>query len=181
MTKPRLRTWAKAVRAKLPMADLSRRMVPHLAEFLRARARQHILIYSAFGSEPDPGLLPRVYPATYYLPRTQDDGLSLHPLPCPLVQHPYGFLEPAPEAAEASPAVLDAVVVPGLCFDQAGYRLGYGKGYYDRFLGGLPPTVLTVGLVPAALIVERLPRDPWDTPVQYLATEGGVRRTPYTP
>jgi 5-formyltetrahydrofolate cyclo-ligase len=177
MTKPELRTWAKAQRAKLPMAELSQQMVRSLAEFLQARAPRHVLIYNAFGDEPDPGLLPEVYAATFYLPRTQGDTLSLHPLPCPLVRHPYGFLEPAPQAAEASPDLLDAVVVPGLCFDQEGYRLGYGKGYYDRFLGGLPSSILTVGFVPDALVVGRLPRDPWDVPVQYLATETGVRRT----
>lgn len=157
------------------MAELSRRIVQQLAEFLRARAPRHILVYSAFGDEPDPGSLPELYPATYYLPRTQGDHLSIHPLPCPLIRHPYGFLEPAPEAAEAGLEALDAVIVPGLCFDREGYRIGYGKGYYDRFLGGLPLSVLTVGFVPSALVVERLPRAPWDVRVQYLATETGVR------
>jgi 5-formyltetrahydrofolate cyclo-ligase len=177
MTKPFLRTWAKATRSKLPIAELSRQIVQHLAEFIWARGPRHILIYSAFGDEPDPGMLCEVYAATYYLPRTQGDRLSIHPLPCPLVQHPYGFLEPGEQAPTASPEVLEAVVVPGLCFDRAGYRLGYGKGYYDRFLGALPSSVLTIGFVPAALIVEHLPRDPWDVRVGYLATESGVKRT----
>ncbi|PZA06532.1 MULTISPECIES: 5-formyltetrahydrofolate cyclo-ligase [unclassified Meiothermus] len=180
MTKPFFRNWAKATRSKLPINELSQQMVQQLAEFLRARALRHILIYSAFGHEPDPGRLPEVYPATYYLPRIQGYRLSLHPLPCPLVRHPYGFLEPEEQAPTASPEVLEAVVVPGLCFDRAGYRLGYGKGYYDRFLGALPSSVLTVGFVPAALIVERLPRDPWDVRVGYLATENGVQPTAQT-
>jgi 5-formyltetrahydrofolate cyclo-ligase len=66
------------------------------------------------------------------------------------------------------------VVVPGLAFDRAGHRLGYGKGFYDRFLAQLNPKVIKVGLVPSQLIFEQLPKDPWDQPVDYLVSELGV-------
>mgnify|MGYP000703619399 CR=1 FL=1 len=65
-------------------------------------------------------------------------------------------------------------LVPGIAFDRAGFRLGYGKGYYDCFLAAQP--VRTVGLCFEALAFERLPRDGFDRPVCRLVTEAGDAR-----
>jgi len=69
--------------------------------------------------------------------------------------------------------VLEAVVLPGLAFDRRGHRLGYGQGFYDRFLLEAPHA-LRVGFVPQDLIVPELPTDPWDLPAHYLVSEQGV-------
>lgn len=173
--KTELRRWAKTLRAELDIARLSQQIGVHLAEFLRERGLGHVLLYSAFCNEIDLSALQEQYPASYYLPRVDGQGLQIHPLLGPLVRHRYGFLEPSPAAPTADPKVLQAVLVPGLAFDRQGHRLGYGQGFYDRFLGGLGLEVLTVGVAPEALVLERLPADPWDVPVQYLASETGVR------
>jgi 5-formyltetrahydrofolate cyclo-ligase len=171
MDKTELRRWAKTTRADLP--DDSAQVSAHLAEFLRKKSRQ-TLLYSAFGSEIDPSELFSLHPAQYYLPRIDREYLSVHLLPCEMVRHPYGFWEPAPSSQPVDPACLEAVLVPGLAFDARGHRLGYGQGYYDRFLGQLKPTTLTIGVVAEPLIIAELPTDLWDIPVQYLATEWGV-------
>ncbi len=175
MSKAELRRWAKEVRKNLPTGTLSQEVTQHLAGFLQEHRAQHILLYSAFGSELDPAPLQRLYPAAYYLPRARSYQLEVHPLPCRLVKHKYGFWEPAPETPKVALEVLDAVLVPGLAFDPWGHRLGYGQGFYDRFLAQLRPQTLTLGLVPEALVLPELPHDPWDVPVQFLATEQGVR------
>jgi len=175
MDKAERRRWAKEVRKNLPVGELSQAINRHLARFLQAHRARHILLYSAFGSELDPAELQSLYPATYYLPRARAQQLEVHPLPCKLVKHEFGFWEPAADSPRVVPDRLDAVVVPGLAFDPWGYRLGYGLGFYDRFLARLPPRTLTVGLVAEALLVPELPHDPWDVPVQFLATEQGVR------
>jgi 5-formyltetrahydrofolate cyclo-ligase len=72
------------------------------------------------------------------------------------------------------PATLDAVVVPGMAFDRQGGRLGRGAGVYDRFLARLPERTLRIGLIPSALLVERLPTEPHDIPMHAVATERGV-------
>lgn len=63
-------------------------------------------------------------------------------------------------------------VVPGIAFDKRGYRLGYGKGYYDRFLKNF--TFNSVGLCYNELMVENLPNDEFDVPVDYIVTQDKV-------
>lgn len=172
-SKAEWRRWAKKARSKLPIPELSPRMNAHLAALLAQHGARHVLLYSAFGHEPDPAGVMEAHPAHYYLPRTEGSELRIHPLPAPLVRHRYGFLEPSPTAPQAEPGVLEAVVLPGLAFDLRGYRLGYGQGFYDRFLPTVPQA-LRIGFVPQDLIVPALPNDPWDLPVDYLVSERGV-------
>lgn len=89
-----------------------------------------------------------------------------------LVPGAYGILEPAAGKYTAlDPAELDAVVVPGACFDLAGYRIGYGGGYYDRFLPRLRADCLTIGFGYDWQVVPELRPDPWDQPLSHLITD----------
>ncbi len=169
--KPALRRWARSVWRGLDRPLLSRKATLGLADFLRAQGVRHILLYHPLPHELDPRPLLELYPAQYYLPKVAGEGLTVHPYG-PLAPGPFGLLEPITEAVD--PGVLEAAVVPGLLFDRAGYRLGHGKGFYDRFLADLGPGVLTIGLIPEALVLPELPRDPWDQRVKYIATEKGV-------
>jgi len=92
-----------------------------------------------------------------------------------LVPGRMGVLEPA--AGEAmTPHVLDLMVLPGVGFDQDGHRLGYGRGFYDRYLGSLSRRPLLAGLGFEAQVVDRLPRDPHDVRLDLLVTEMHVWR-----
>ena len=84
----------------------------------------------------------------------------------------YGILEPdaACPTLKSLPETGCVCLVPGLAFDRAGYRLGYGGGYYDRFLQQ-HPQLIRVGYCPSMHIAETLPREETDCPVQYLITE----------
>lgn len=63
---------------------------------------------------------------------------------------------------------IDCILVPGLGFDKKHFRLGYGKGYYDRFLAAAGD-ILTIGVgFKEQLYEELLPIDPWDIPVKEL-------------
>ena len=66
------------------------------------------------------------------------------------------------------------MVVPALSFDRGGYRLGYGKGYYDRYLENR--SISTAGLIYSDFVSQKLPRGRYDLPVQFLVTEKGVLR-----
>ena len=65
-------------------------------------------------------------------------------------------------------------VVPGMAFDCDGYRLGYGKGYYDRFLSGYHG--VTAGICYSDCIRWKLPRGRFDRPVDILVTDKFFRK-----
>ncbi len=73
----------------------------------------------------------------------------------------YGISEP--EGEEFEKGKIDLAIVPGVAFDKEGYRLGYGKGYYDRYLKGLKAK--TIGICHKELLFDKLPRGEYDIPV----------------
>ena len=86
----------------------------------------------------------------------------------------YGILEPEySENSIITPTNNTLILVPGMAFDQMGYRLGYGKGYYDRYLGKHP--AVTAGLCFYECLSDSLPKGEFDLAVQFLATEQGVK------
>lgn len=88
----------------------------------------------------------------------------------------FGVLEPVPERCRlVTDYSRGLCVVPGLCFDAEGYRLGYGKGYYDRFLSAFRG--VTVGICYTACTQWRLPHGRYDRQIQLLITEKYIRRT----
>ncbi len=82
----------------------------------------------------------------------------------------FGTQVPLASQPELTPRVL---IVPLLAFDRAGYRLGYGGGYYDRTLARLRQSgaVLAVGVAYAAQEVSQVPRDGNDQAVDWIVTE----------
>lgn len=85
----------------------------------------------------------------------------------------FGVLEPLSDTRKPFTDFNNSLcVVPGLAFDVNGYRLGYGKGYYDRFLRNYTGT--TIGICYDDNIKERLPHGKYDVAVQMLITEKEV-------
>ncbi len=135
-----------------------------------------MLIYLAFGSEID------LSPLTgqekiFYVTRTweTDRNLTVHTLNRGLEPHPYGYMQPAATSSNVDPRMIDLALVPGLCFDDKGARLGYGRGYYDRLLPKLRNDIPLVGVTADALVIPKLPRDSFDVDMTHLVTEAGVK------
>ena len=87
-----------------------------------------------------------------------------------LVRHRYGMLEPNATCPIFPTEHLQLIVVPGIAFDCKGYRLGYGKGFYDRFLIKCPHAI-AIGLAYQIQLVEDTFPQAWDMPVQHIFTE----------
>jgi 5-formyltetrahydrofolate cyclo-ligase len=112
------------------------------------------------------------------MPRCRPDAYGEMDIACAacedeLVPGPFTLMEPdagkCPPVDECSP---DMALIPGVCFDRRGYRLGFGGGYYDRLLatdGMKRPLILGIGY--AFQLVESLPVQPWDMPVDIVCTE----------
>lgn len=85
----------------------------------------------------------------------------------------FGLFEPEPADHRLELPPPPAVcLVPGLAFTRAGHRLGYGGGYFDRFLEGFPGC--KIGLAYGVQVVESLPVEAHDIPVDLLVTEAGM-------
>lgn len=112
-----------------------------------------------------PRCIPDSNEMEFYIIKSPDD----------LCEGSYGLLEPIPERCEKVTDHSHGVcIVPGLSFDAEGYRLGYGKGYYDRFLKGFSGT--SVGLCYSSYVKFKLPRGEYDMSVDIIATERYLRR-----
>ncbi len=87
----------------------------------------------------------------------------------------YGLLEPPSHLPvyDCESKATAACIVPALVYDSKGYRLGYGKGYYDRYLSGF--TGSKVGMIYTDFIIDQLPRGRFDLNVDFLVTEKGLR------
>ncbi len=85
----------------------------------------------------------------------------------------YGVAEPGGNATIA-PEKLDVILVPGLVFDRDGGRIGYGAGYYDRFLK--KTTALKAALCYELQLVEKAATDSWDERMDCVVTEREVIR-----
>lgn len=85
----------------------------------------------------------------------------------------YGILEPNPAQCRKLTSFSDSIcVVPALAYDEAGYRLGFGKGYYDRFLSRFSGQ--SVGLVYESCFCKHLPHGAFDRRVETIVTESQV-------
>ncbi|MCI8623980.1 MAG: 5-formyltetrahydrofolate cyclo-ligase [Provencibacterium sp.] len=117
--------------------------------------------------------LPRCLPGTrlmdFYYIRSLED----------LEPGSYGLLEPKTDCEKLVRYENSICLVPALAYDRSGYRLGYGGGYYDRFLSGYTGT--RIGLIYSADIRRQLPHGRFDRPVQLIVSDRGffyIRKHP---
>lgn len=85
----------------------------------------------------------------------------------------FGLMEPIESTQNATDFSDSICILPGLAFDITGYRLGYGKGYYDRFLSRY--NGIRIGLNYSRCVVEKLPHSKYDVPVNYIITPKTVK------
>jgi len=89
-----------------------------------------------------------------------------------LVPGYYDIPEPDPtKTTQVDAGEIDAAVIPGSVFDIYGGRLGYGGGYYDRFLVNDAPQAKRIGFAFEMQVVEKVPVEPHDQPLDILITE----------
>lgn len=176
--KAELRRQMRALRAELPSPERLMKEAAIRARLLKLcvdRRLSRIGLFAPFRGEVD--LMPAVAARPdwlWYFPRIITD----HPPRLawgtePLEPGRHGILEPSFAQALMPPVQL--LLVPCLAFDQDGYRLGYGGGFYDALLERLPEEILTLAIAFGCQEVTELPREPRDLPVQGVLTESGLR------
>ena len=136
------------------------------------------MAYMAMPTEPDLGqvltealrlgkrlALPRCEPGCDLTAR-QVGGFS------DLIPGVFGIMEPDKTLPVIPPEEIDLILVPGMAFDRQGRRLGRGKGYYDRYLADYHGIAMGVSF--AGGLVDRVPAESHDQPVDAVATEDAV-------
>lgn len=84
----------------------------------------------------------------------------------------FNILEPkVNEEKRVNKNDIDLLIVPGVLFDKQGYRIGFGGGYYDRFL--VDYSNATLSMSSEENVINELPKDPYDMSVQHIVTENG--------
>lgn len=127
------------------------------------------------GREPDTGRLIRALTARgkrVGLPRMlpgRQMEVRLYEPDRPLVPASFGILEPLADAPLLARPDIDLALVPAVCYDRSGFRLGFGGGYYDRWLSGF--SGFTVGLCRDCVLQDRVPTEDHDCRVDLLLTE----------
>lgn len=108
----------------------------------------------------------------FLFPKVNDDGMNFYQAKTisDFKKGRFGIMEPSHDK-RLSPEVL---IVPALAIDKQGFRLGYGGGFYDRYISQNPECFLITAIYKNQWIQE-LPRDPWDRPVQAIITEEETR------
>lgn len=92
-----------------------------------------------------------------------------------LEQGYFGIEEPLPEkTVRCRKEAIDLLIVPGLVFMPSGYRIGFGGGFFDRFLKDFSKP--TLSMLHSNQLVESFPVEPHDVPVQFLLTEEGIQK-----
>jgi len=183
--KRELRRLAIADRDAIPaeerraISEVICRLVAESTEFGQARC---VLLFASFGSEVDTTwllraaladgrrlVLPRVDPGTGAL-----EIREVRSLEDDLAPGLWGIPEPVPERCpRVDLGDVDFVLVPGVAFDHARRRLGYGGGYYDRLLAELPASAAAIAICFAAQLRESVPAADHDQRVPAIITENG--------
>ncbi len=176
--KAELRAQIFAERQKLAPSFVlagSAAMVAKLAELQPLRKAQNIMAFAAFGNEISvDGFIEelRNQGKTVLLPRiNRESGIEAVVYDnwesCSISS--FGIREPLGKAVE--PQSIDAILVPGIAFDGNGFRIGYGKGYYDSFLPKLSSYAFICGVCFDFQVVDSINPETYDVPVHWIVTD----------
>jgi len=179
------REYARAARCALDPASCQQaatQLAVHLGGIPELAIARVILAYGATPEEIDPAIAVerlRSCGALFAYPRIEAPGLlGLHIVDdeSELVHGPYGLTQPAEDAPRIEAHLIDAVIVPGVAFDEDCWRLGYGGGYYDRLLPLLRKDCARIGVAYDEQVLDSIPAEEHDVRMHAVVTPSRVLR-----
>ncbi|MES2200830.1 MAG: 5-formyltetrahydrofolate cyclo-ligase [candidate division FCPU426 bacterium] len=184
MNAPELRLKYKGLRDAINSQERARKTLEigkRLAALAAFKSASQALFYVSTGSEVDTVPLrsmARDLGLGVSVPRsdTTTKRLVFHDLDSDLKLEPgpFGIAQPKPDSRVTDLTNKSVVLVPGMVFDVLGHRLGWGGGYYDRFLGGDGAGLVSVGLAFDIQISDNLPQQAHDVALRWIVTESRV-------
>lgn len=156
------RIYAKNLRKTLDMKKISQNLTDKIRKLEVYKSAKHVMLFYPTKYEVDLRDLLRD-DKNFYLPKVLGENLLVCPYDKNLKKSVLNIMEP--QTAPVKPDILDLIIVPALMADKEGYRLGYGKGYYDRFL---PDNIFSICAVPNELFIKKIPHDLFDKKVNLI-------------
>lgn len=154
------RLYAKELRKTLDIKALSNILVQKIRESSNYKSAKNVMIFYPTKYEVDLRDL-LTDDKNFYLPKVKGEELLVCPYSEKLEKSVYNIMEPCTNPVDIE--TLDLVVVPALMADKNGYRLGYGGGFYDRFLKSCSAKTMTC--LSKELVVDSLPFDNFDVKI----------------
>lgn len=181
MNKRELRNSYLSKRLNLNPKDLdkwSETICLHISQFCNGhRYIKKIFIFSSIKNEPNIINIQNFISEkkTIAIPRINNKEIQFYELneTTHFDKSPFGIREPSIDSHMIDADESTLILVPNLAIDRQGYRLGYGGGFYDRYLS-MHSSSIAMGVTYSEFFVEKVPRDPWDYRVQWICTERGL-------
>lgn len=167
--------------AEKEVEDLSKKINSTIMKLPQYERAETIMLYLSFNNEINS--LPLIEDCfkrgkKVVVPYCKKEGIEIIPtelndMSLELRRTKFGYLETKKEFVKPVPYEnIDLIVVPGLAFDSQCHRLGFGAGYYDRFLSKIDEDILTIGIAYDFQILELIPeKENTDIPLDYVITE----------
>ena len=163
-----LRIWAKSLRKTLPLDAISAKIVRKIRQNPEFQQAKNVLLYSP--SKYEINLLALLdEDKNFFLPKVNGKELLICPFKKGDVLEISSFNIKEPCSNPVDPCCLDLAIVRALAADKNCFRLGYGGGFYDRFLA--QNKVKTITPVARQLLIEKLPVEKFDVPVDFVITD----------
>lgn len=156
------RLYAKELRKNLDMQGLSIRMVKKIRNEDYYVNTKNVMLFYPLSHEINLLDLLSDINKNFYFPKVSGKELLACPYSTQMKKSDLNIMEPCTDPVD--PEILDLVIVPALMADCKKYRLGYGGGFYDRFLPCCK-NAFKLGVVPKELFVNELPHEEFDVPL----------------
>ena len=163
--------------AKAQAEEKSRKIKNNLFNLENYKKSSVIMFFVSFSSEVDTHdmIMQALKKKTVVVPKVANNEIE----PSVIVDfknlipnNRFGFPEPI-DLMKMPYKKIELILVPGIVFDRGGHRIGYGMGYYDRFLKKIPKA-FKIGLAFDFQVIDKIPNEEHDVPVDMIITEDGV-------
>lgn len=172
--KKNIRILHKKIRESLDIENLSRIIIRKLTDLPEFKNAESVFSYVSFGSEINTSEILKRTDKKIFVPKITNDEMCMTLYtPDSLIKGKFGICEPC-ECIPCFPQKNDVVICPALGCDYNFYRLGYGKGFYDRFLSKYE--CIKILPIPSCLICDDVGHDSFDVSMDIVLTEKAVFR-----
>lgn len=170
-----LRKKAKEIRKSIDTKTLSLKIYEKIISLDEYKNAKNICIYYSIRDEVITEYYFKDKNKNWFLPKIKDNELIICPYNATnLILNAYNI--PEPDTQKINNSIIDLIIIPALAADRNGYRIGYGKGYYDRLLKKLNPHTIKLTAVFSELFINDVYPDSYDEKSDIIVTDNNIYR-----